>query len=110
MQFPTDRLLLLRGGIPPIVGTKIFYYKSRFFKNRALPPPVVSQLAKQTLVALAPTPFRHMTDDEAEGHPTYPLTPDDNRTEDYPSFCADLLPSGRHDTASLLTESGDENG
>ena len=67
MQFPTDRLLLLRGGIPPIIGTKIFYYKSRFFKNRAFPPPVVSALEKQTVVALAPTPFRDMTDEEAEG-------------------------------------------
>lgn len=46
MQFPTDRLLLLRGGIPPIIGTKIFYYKSRFFKNRAFPAPVVSALEK----------------------------------------------------------------
>ncbi len=110
MQFPTDRLLLLRGGIPPIIGTKIFYYKSRFFKNRAFPPPVVSALEKQTLVALAPTPFRDMTDEEAEGNPAYPLTPDDIRTEDYPSFCADLLTLDRHGNASIIIEEGDENG
>ena len=110
MQFPTDRLLLLRGGIPPIIGTKIFYYKSRFFKNREFPPPVVSALEKQTLVALAPTPFRDMTDEEAEGNPTYPLTPDDIRTEDYPSFCADLLTLDRHGNASIIIEEGDENG
>ena len=110
MQFPTDRLLLLRGGIPPIIGTKIFYYKSRFFKNRAFPPPVVSALEKQTVVALAPTPFRDMTDEEAEGNPAYPLTPDDIRTEDYPSFCADLLTLDRHGNASIIIEEGDENG
>ena len=110
MQFPTDRLLLLRGGIPPIIGTKIFYYKSRFFKNRAFPPPVVSALEKQTLVALAPTPFRDMTDEEAEGNPAYPLTPGDIRTEDYPSFFADLLTLDRHGNASIIIEEGDENG
>src|SRR3546814_3018015 len=84
MQFPTDRLLLLRGGIPPIVGTKIFYYKSRFFKNRAFPPPVVSELEKQTLVALAPTPFRDMTDEEAEGNPAY-------RSEEHTSELQSLM-------------------
>src|SRR3546814_3444243 len=35
MQFPTDKLILLRGGIPPIIGTKIAYFSSRFFKTRS---------------------------------------------------------------------------
>jgi type IV secretion system protein VirD4 len=110
MQFPTDRLLLLRGGIPPIIGTKIFYYKSRFFKSRAFPPPVVPPLEKQILTTLAPAPFRDMTDDAAEGNPAHPLTPDDIRTEDYPSFYADLMTLDRYGNASITIEEGDENG
>ena len=110
MQFPTDRLLLLRGGIPPILGTKIFYYKSRFFKSRAFPPPVVPPLEKPVRATMAPTPFRDMTDEEAEGNPAHPLTQDDIRTEDYPSFCADLLTLDRHGNASIIIEEGDENG
>mgnify|MGYP003382066608 FL=1 len=110
MQYPTDRLLLLRGGIPPILGTKIFYYKSRFFKNRAFPPPIVPPLEKPIRFAIAPPPFRDMTDEEAEGNPAHPLTPDDIRTEDYPSFCADLLTLDRHGNASIIIEEGDENG
>lgn len=110
MQFPTDRLLLLRGGIPPVLGTKIFYYKSRFFKKRAFPPPIVPPLERPIRFAIAPPPFRDMTDEEAEGNPAYPLTQDDIRTEDYPSFCADLLTLDRHGNASIIIEEGDENG
>lgn len=110
MQFPPDKLILLRGGIPPIIGSKIFYFKSRFFKKRAFPPPEVSALEKQTLVAVAPTPFRDMTDEEAEGNPAHPLTQDDIRTDDYPSFFADLLTLDRDGNASLIIEEGDEHG
>lgn len=110
MQFPTDRLLLLRGGIPPIIGTKIFYYKSRFFKKRAFPPPVVPTHEKRVRPTMAPPPFRDMTDEEAEGNPAHPLMQDDIRTEDYPSFCADLLTLDRHGNASIIIEEGNENG
>jgi len=110
MQFPSTKLILLRGGIPPIIGTKIFYYKSRFFKSRAFPPPVVLALEKKILVTLTPEPFRDMTAEEAEGNPAHPLTPDDIRTEDYPSFCADLLTVDRDGNASILVEEGDEYG
>lgn len=110
MQFPTDRLILLRGGIPPIIGIKIFYYKSRFFKKRAFPPPSVPANEKPIHVKIAPTPFRDMTEEEAEGNPAHPLTQDDIRTEDYPSFCADLLTLDRHGNASIIIEEGDENG
>jgi hypothetical protein len=51
-----------------------------------------------------------MTDEEAEGNPRQPLMPDDIRTEDYPSFCADLLTVDRDGRASLIIEEGDENG
>ena len=45
MQFSTAKLILLRGGIPPIVGDKIYYFKSRFFKKRAYPPPKVPPIS-----------------------------------------------------------------
>src|SRR3546814_2438491 len=48
MQFPTDKLILLRGGIPPIIGTKIAYFSSRFFKTRAFPAPYVPAAPKRT--------------------------------------------------------------
>jgi type IV secretion system protein VirD4 len=110
MQFPTERLLLLRGGIPPIIGTKITYFNSRFFKSRAFPSPVVPPVERQTRLVVAPPLFRDMTDEEAEGNPRQPLMPDDIRTEDYPSFCADLLTVDRDGRASLIIEEGDENG
>lgn len=110
MQFPTDRLLLLRGGIPPILGTKIFYYKSRFFKSRTFPSPIVPPLERHIRAAMAPPSFRDLTDEEAEGNPAHPLTQDDIRTEDYPSFCADLLTLDHNGNASIIIEEGDENG
>lgn len=108
MQFPADRLILLRGGIPPIIGTKIFYFKSRFFKSRAFPPPVVPPLEKQVRTTSAP--FRDLTNEEAEGSPAHPLTQDDIRTEDYPSFFADLLTLDRDGRTSIILEGGDEHG
>ena len=110
MQFPSDKLILLRGGIPPIVGTKIFYFKSRFFKKRAFPAPIVPPFEKQAVVTIAPPPFRDMTPEELEGNPAHPIRPEDIRTEDYPSFNADLLTIDRNGNSSLLVEEGDENG
>lgn len=110
MQFPSTKLILLRGGIPPIIGTKIFYFKSRFFKKRVFPPPVMAPVEKQTRLDIAPPPFRDMTDEEAEGNPVYPLMQDDIRTEDFPSFFADLLTLDRDGQASIIIEDGDEHG
>ncbi len=110
MQFPTDRLILLRGGIPPIIGIKIFYFKSRFFKKRAFPPPAVPPIEKPTRRNIAPPPFREMTDEEAAGNSAQPLAQDDIRTEDYPSFFADLLTLDRDGQASMIIEEGDEHG
>ena len=110
MQFPADRLILLRGGIPPIIGTKIFYFKSRFFTKRAFPPPIVSLIEKQACPNIAPPQFRDLTDAEAEGNPAHPLPQNDIRTEDYPSFYADLLTLDRDGTASIIIEEGDEHG
>lgn len=49
MQFPRDQLLLLRGGIPAVRGTKITYYSDRVFKTRLLPPPTIA--AQKPVVA-----------------------------------------------------------
>jgi type IV secretion system protein VirD4 len=110
MQFPMDRLILLRGGIPPIIGTKIVYFKSRFFKKRAFPSPVIPPIAMQSRRNIASPQFRDMTDEEAEGSPAYPLTQDDIRTEDCPSFFADLLTLDRDGQTSIILEEGDEHG
>ncbi len=110
MQFPPGKLILLRGGIPPIIGTKIAWFRSRFFKRRALPPPEVPALPKQTIAAASPTPFHDMTDDEAAGHFTRPVSQDDIMTEDCPSFFADMLTLDQDGEVSGLIEEGDENG
>ena len=110
MQFPSDSLILLRGGIPPIIGNKIFYFKSRFFKKRAFPAPIVPPIEKQNVVTIAPAPFRDMTPEELEGNPAHPIRPEDIRTEDYPSFNADLLTLDRSAKTSIILEEGDENG
>ena len=109
MQFPADRLILLRGGIPPIIGTKIAYFKNRFFKKRAMSPPLVPPVEKQMRLPVASMPFRDMSDEEAEGNPAYPLELDDIRTEDYPSFCADLLTIDRGGNVQGILEEGDEH-
>jgi len=110
MQFPADRLILLRGGIPPVVGAKIFYFKSRFFTKRAFPPPIVPPIEKLTRRNIGPPPFRELTDEEASGSPEHLIRPDDIRTEDYPSFYADLLTLDREGNESIIIEEGDEHG
>src|SRR3546814_14894867 len=91
MQFPTDKLILLRGGIPPIIGTKIAYFSSRFFKTRAFPAPEVPAAPKRTTDAARHVLFRDMTVDEAAGHDTRNMSQDDVITEDCTSLLADML-------------------
>ncbi|MFM2100506.1 MAG: hypothetical protein RLZZ366_2045, partial [Pseudomonadota bacterium] len=75
MQFPTDRLILLRGGIPPIIGTKIFYFKNRFFKKRAFPPPVVPSIERKATMAVPPPPFAKTTPRKAKATQVPPQNP-----------------------------------
>ena len=110
MQFSPDKLILLRGGIPPIIGTKIAYFSSRFFKSRALLPPEVPAIPKPTPIAEPPPQFREMTTEEAAGHETRPMSQDDVLTKDCPSFFADMLTLDRDGNVSGLIEEGDENG
>ena len=53
MQFSAYKLILLRGGIPPIIGSKIAYFSSRFFKRRVFPPPIVCLLYTSDAAAAA---------------------------------------------------------
>ena len=41
MQMPKSKLLLLRGGVPPVRGKKIVYFRMSLFTKRVLPPPVL---------------------------------------------------------------------
>ena len=53
MQLPRDRMLILRGGMPPVMATKIRYFASRLFTRRLLPAPVVT--ATPAIVRPAPS-------------------------------------------------------
>lgn len=48
MQFPSDELLLLRGGIPPIRAEKIRYFTDKHFTRRLDPAPIVPPIARRT--------------------------------------------------------------
>ena len=110
MQFPIDKLILLRGGIPPIIGTKIAYFSSRFFKSRALSAPIVPAIAQRTSCAKALPLFREMTADEAAGQPTRSMTQEDIFTKDCPSQMADLVTLNHNGKVTGILEEGDENG
>ena len=75
-----------------------------------MPPPVVPPIEKQTSIPAVPALFRDMTVEEAEGNPAHPLTQDDIRTEDYPSFCADMLTLDHNGNVTGTLAEGDENG
>ena len=110
MQFSADKLILLRGGIPPIVGSKIAYFSSRFFKRRAYPPPIVPLTPKQVQNDKVAAPFRDMTEAEAAGHDTRPMDQEDIMTEDCPSLYADTLTLNLNGKVEGIIEEGDENG
>ena len=44
MQMPKEQLLVLRGGIPVIKASKIFYFKARDFRSRVRPAPAFDSL------------------------------------------------------------------
>lgn len=110
MQFSADKLILLRGGIPPIIGSKIAYFSSRFFKRRAFPPPIVPLTPKQVRRNEVTAPFRDMTEAEAAGHDTRPMDQEDIMTRDNPSFLADTMTLIRDGEVKGIIEEGDENG
>ena len=44
LQMPKDQLLVLRGGIAPVRGRKLVYYRNRAFTARLSPPPEIPKL------------------------------------------------------------------
>ena len=75
MQFPTTKLILLRGGIPPIVGDKIFYFKSRFFKKRAYPAPQVVAVEHSVAVTASRPPVGKKTRPKPKANTAQPQKP-----------------------------------
>jgi type IV secretion system protein VirD4 len=108
MQFPSTKLILLRGGIPPIIGEKLVYFKSRFFKVRAFPAPVVPAIPRAQTMRTSPGLARDMTEREAAGDPTAPLAMDDICTADHPSVFVDVGAPASDGTMTLTVEEGDE--
>lgn len=108
MQFPPDKLILLRGGIPPIIGSKIAYFSNSFFKARAFPPPPVQAIPKPAVYAGPAPAFRDMTDDEAAGNFTRPMNQEDILTKDCPSQMADLVTINHNGKVTGILDEGDE--
>ena len=46
LALPEDELIVLRGGVPPVRGRKIRYYRDAAFLDRVRPPPQVPPLAR----------------------------------------------------------------
>ena len=46
LGLPEDELIVLRGGIPPVRGRKIRYFRDAAFRDRVRPPPQVPPLAR----------------------------------------------------------------
>lgn len=109
MQFPSTKLILLRGGIPPIVGDKIYHFKSRFFRARAFTAPVVPQIARAPVKVFAPAPCREMTEGEAAGTADASLAMDDIYTRDHPSVFMDVRTLSEGDQTIGIIAEGDED-
>jgi type IV secretion system protein VirD4 len=87
LQFPPTKFILLRGGIPPIIGDKIVYYTSRFFKARHYPAPVVPVIERiETVTVLrAPPPKR-----AAKKPATTPVPPKSEKPSQIEGHAADF--------------------
>jgi len=60
LLMPQDDILVLRGGVPPIRGKKVVYWRERAFQARVLPPPIIPPFA-----ALPAEPAAFEPDDTA---------------------------------------------
>lgn len=56
MQLPADRLIVLRAGLPPILGRKIVYWRERAFLRRLRPAPEVPPRPPPPVPADVPPP------------------------------------------------------
>jgi type IV secretion system protein VirD4 len=75
IQMPADRLIVLRSGMPPILGRKITYWRERVFKKRLMPPPTVRPYAGFESQP-APPPIGYAPEGPAGGQAADPLTLD----------------------------------
>nr|WP_189676942.1 type IV secretory system conjugative DNA transfer family protein [Sphingomonas glacialis] len=110
MQFPPAKLILLRGGVPPIIGDKIVYYKSRFFGARAFPAPVVPAISRKLTAPTILGPCRDMTEQEASGTVALPSAIDDIYTSDAYSTFVDVQTLEDGGAIIGIIEEGDEHG
>lgn len=85
LALPSDQLLVLRGGVAPVRGRKITYYRDKAFTPRLLPPPIVQArsdpAAPDTAVKLV---MRNMTPQEAWGETPLRLDQLDPKDLDLP--------------------------
>jgi type IV secretion system protein VirD4 len=110
MQFPTSKLILLRGGIPPIMGDKIVHFKSRFFKKRAYPPPQVRPIEHDTAVAEQRPPVRKTAASKTKASPAQPQKP---TIVDIPGFAVpfhDVSTVRDGDKVTGTVDQGNEHG
>jgi type IV secretion system protein VirD4 len=110
MQFPRHKLILLRGGIPPIIGTKIFYFKNRFFKKRAFPPPVVPQIERKIAVVVQPPPTRKKAAPKPKASPAQPQKLEIIDIAGHPTPLFDVRTERDGDKVSGTVEEGSEHG
>ena len=110
MQFPTAKLILLRGGIPPIVGDKIYYFKSRFFKKRAYPPPKVPPIERGTAVAVQRPPVRKKATPKAKASPVQPQKPPMIEIPGFPTPFHDVSTVRDGDKVTGTVNQGNVNG
>jgi type IV secretion system protein VirD4 len=110
MQFPRHKLILLRGGIPPIIGTKIFYFKSRFFKKRAFPPPVVPQIERKIAVVVQPPQTRKKAAPKPKASPAQPQKLEIIDIAGHPTPLFDVRTERDGDKVSGTVEEGNEHG
>ncbi|MBS0412508.1 MAG: type IV secretory system conjugative DNA transfer family protein, partial [Proteobacteria bacterium] len=57
IQMPADRLVVLRAGMPPVLGRKIVFWREAAFRRRVLPPPSIPPRPCPPVTATTPPPI-----------------------------------------------------
>jgi len=69
---PSDQLIVLRAGMPPVRGRKIFYWREKAFTTRVTAPPAIAPRALQTQASTAPETSTQTASDDAHLHDIAP--------------------------------------
>ena len=109
MQLSPRRLILLRGGIPPILGDKIAHYRSRFFRARHVAAPAVAPVARPEQLTRS-EPESDAIDDLYEGTRDATEAMDDIVTADLPSVFIDVRTLEQDGARVGTIAEGDEHG